>query len=238
MTGIRRSRAPHLTLRVCAAVLALAAAPACAQTRPDAEAAPQTPALGPEALAALVAKADSSRSKGVEGAPLTIYEVSDFQCPFCRQFFEETWPRIDSAYVQTGKARVVFLNLPLPIHAAAWPAAEAALCSGAQGKFWPMHDLLFQKQKEWGDGDVNARLEEYARSLSLDLAAFRSCTENDYVAQTLVNDVMQVSRAGMSGTPAFLLIPSDPAQRGASQALSGAVSFEEMSQQIEALLPK
>src|SRR5512143_451475 len=75
--------------------------------------------------AALLERAGMSRAKGEKGAPVTVMEISDFQCPFCGQFAREVYPRLDSAYVKTGKVQWVFVNLPLPNHANSWLAAEA-----------------------------------------------------------------------------------------------------------------
>ncbi|HEX5725427.1 MAG TPA: thioredoxin domain-containing protein, partial [Longimicrobiaceae bacterium] len=159
---------------------------------------------------------------------LTVVEVSDFQCPFCRQFTEQTYRRFDSAYIQTGKVRLIFVHYPLPNHAEAWGAAEAAMCAGVQGKFWPMHDRLFATQQEWAaQPDAAERFAGYAQALDLDMAAYRDCTENDRVAAVLVNDILQVSSAGVQGTPTFFL---------GQRAMSGALTFEEISREVEAQL--
>ena len=91
-----------------------------------------------------------SRAKGQQGAPVMVYEIADFQCPFCARFAREVFPKIDSAYVKTGKVQWFFVNLPLPTYGNAWAASEAALCAGAVAdKFWPFHDKLFAAQQEW-----------------------------------------------------------------------------------------
>jgi protein-disulfide isomerase len=180
----------------------------------------------------LVARADRERMKGTESAQLTIVEVSDFQCPYCRQFATTTYRQIDSAYVRTGRARMVYINLPLSSHHNAFPAAEAAMCAGAQGKFWPMHDRLFGAQRDWSAAtDAVQRFERMAQELELDMGAFRDCTQNDRTASIIVNDAMQAAGAGIQGTPAFIL--SSP---NGQRALSGAVSFEQFSQEVDALL--
>src|SRR3989449_7615083 len=79
----------------------------------------------------------AARSKGRPGAPVTVYEMSDFQCPYCRAFALATLPLLEREYVTTGKVRFVYINLPLPsLHANATAAAEAALCAARQHKFW------------------------------------------------------------------------------------------------------
>lgn len=207
-------------------LLLLAAAPACSQA-PPAEL--RAPSLSPAERDSVAARAERSRSRGREDAPVVIYEISDFQCPFCRQFTAETYPALDSAYVQTGKVRLVFLPFPIPSHPEAWAAAEGALCAGAQGKFWPMHDLLFQHQAEWSrEGLSEERLERYAASLKLDVPAFRACTLSDAVAPILVGDLLRISGAGIGGTPTFIL--------NGEHAIQGAQPFSEFQRQIEALL--
>src|SRR5207245_9672396 len=89
----------------------------------------------------------AARAKGRSDAPVTVYEMSDFQCPYCRAFALTTMPVLEKEYVQTGKVRFVYINLPLTTrHANAAAAAELAMCAARQGKLWPLHDLLFQRQ--------------------------------------------------------------------------------------------
>ena len=212
------------------AVSLLSFASACAQQGGAAESGRGARGGGPPVSPDSVAqRAERSRFKGSETAPVTIVEVSDFQCPFCRQFVEETWPKLDSAYVQTGKVRVVFIHLPLPMHAEAFAASEAAMCAGAQGKFWPMHDRLFAAQREWaGQADAGQRFARFAVELELDAAAYRECVENDRAAALIVNDVMRASGSGVQGTPTFFL--------NGQTALSGAIPFEQMRASIDSLL--
>jgi len=88
----------------------------------------------------------AARSKGAAGAPVTVYEMADFQCPACRMFAVTVLPTIEQEYVQTGKVRWVFINLPLTsIHPNAVAAAEVAMCAARQGRFWPTHDALYQQ---------------------------------------------------------------------------------------------
>src|SRR2546425_890321 len=92
----------------------------------------------------------AARAKGRSDAPVTVYEMSDFQCPYCRSFALTTMPLLEKEYVQTGKVRFVYINLPLTTrHPNAAAAAELAMCAARQGKFWPLHDLLFQHQDAW-----------------------------------------------------------------------------------------
>src|SRR5882762_10986500 len=92
----------------------------------------------------------AARTKGRSDAPVTVYEMSDFQCPYCREFALGTMPLLEREYIQAGKVRFVYINLPLSsVHRNAVSAAEVALCAARQQRFWAMHDLLFRHQDQW-----------------------------------------------------------------------------------------
>lgn len=87
---------------------------------------------------------------GKQSAKVTIVEFSDFQCPFCKQFFTNTFDQLKKSYIDTGKAKLYFRQYPLTsIHPNAQIAAEASECANAQGKFWQYHDILFTNQDAW-----------------------------------------------------------------------------------------
>ena len=212
-------------LRGLALLVLVAFLPACAEGQRAADAAQ---ANGP-ALQEVLAAADASRSKGAEDAPVTIVEISDFQCPFCARFAQETFPALDSAYIQTGQVRMIYINYPLPTHGQAWSSAKAALCAGAQDAFWPMHDVLFEEQRSWSGQDRPYPLyQSYAERIDIDTGAFGTCMENDQVAQILVGDLVQVTRAGITGTPTFVI--------NNEVALSGHLTLEEMAEHIDPFL--
>jgi protein-disulfide isomerase len=134
--------------------------------------------------------------------------------------------------VRTGKARVIYINLPLSMHREAYAAAEAAMCASAQGKFWPMHDRLFATQREWSNqANAGQHFERLAQAMELDMGAYRDCTANDRPASIIINDAMQAAEAGVRGTPAFIL--NSPAGQ---RALSGAVPFDQFAREMDALL--
>jgi protein-disulfide isomerase len=153
----------------------------------------------------LLKKAAESRAKGAQNAPVLVYEISDFQCPYCRQFAVDVFPQIDSAYVKTNRVQWVFVSLPVPSHPNSWVAAEAALCAGAVAdRFWPMHDRIFLGQSEWAaaadPGQVMAR---YAKEIAVPMDAWTACVEQDRVAPIILQDVIFGSR--VSGTPTFVV---------------------------------
>ena len=98
---------------------------------------------------AITKAADKGRATGNPAAAIWLVEVSDFQCPWCKKFHDETFATVKKEYVDSGKIRLAYLNLPLSMHANAMPAAIAAMCASAQGKFWEMHDKLFDTQQTW-----------------------------------------------------------------------------------------
>jgi protein-disulfide isomerase len=188
---------------------------------------PATPAAA--AIDSINSRADVGRYRGAENAPITIFEFSDFQCPFCRQFERETFAAVDSAFLATGRARLIYFNLPLPNHLNSWVAAEAAMCSAAQGKFWPMHERLFAGQDAWSAAAAPATIfEGYAREAGVDLPAFRACTAADKVARILTQDLTFALGHGVGSTPTFVLIREPAAgedPQKAQRVLSGAAPF-------------
>ncbi|HEX6368127.1 MAG TPA: thioredoxin domain-containing protein [Longimicrobium sp.] len=177
-------------------------------------------------------RANRGRMKGADSAQVTIVEISDFQCPYCREFAATTYKQIDSVYVRTGRARILYINLPLTSHREAFGAAEAAMCAGVQGKFWQMHDRLFATQGEWGgQADAGRRFERFARDLRLNMADWRDCTANDRTAPLIVGDAMQAAEASINGTPTFILN-----SRNGQKALTGAVPYDQFAREIDALL--
>lgn len=167
---------------------------------------------------------------GSDAAAVTVVAFSDFQCEYCRQHSLETLPRIVETYVNGGRVRYVWRDLPLDIHANALAAAEAAHCAGAQGAFWPMHDRLFEAQAEWSAAEetaLAALLAGYAADLELNTAAFGRCLETGQFEAQIRQEALEASRAGLNTTPAFLV---------EDQLLIGAQPFERFQEVIDAAL--
>ena len=141
----------------------------------------------------------SSPSLGPVDAPVTLVEFSDFQCPYCARIAPVV-KRIAGEY--PGRVRVVFRQFPLrSIHAHAQKAAEASLCAFDQGRFWEMHDALFEDIKKLESKDLTAR----ARKLNLDLEAFNQCLDSGKYAAAVQQDLEDGMVAGVSGTPAVFI---------------------------------
>jgi protein-disulfide isomerase len=175
--------------------------------------------LLPAVVTAQAASKDvlAARSKGSPSAPITVYEMSDFQCPYCRQHALEAFPELEKSYIETGKVRWVFLNFPLTsIHHNAAAAAELALCGARQGKFWPLHDLLFKYQETWAPlkepGPFLMSLIDSAHVLKEPMEA---CLTTGAARAELEADAQAAQRSGAQSTPTFyieggLLVGSQP----------------------------
>lgn len=149
----------------------------------------------------------ASRSKGSPKAPVTVYEMSDFQCPFCRSFARETFPQLDRRYIKTGKVRWVFINFPLTsIHPHAAPAAQLALCAAKQGGFWKVHDLLFQYQKTWAPlNEAGPFFVSLADSAGLSKKALLACVAAPETMKDVKAEAEGAQRAGATSTPSFYI---------------------------------
>ena len=152
---------------------------------------------------------------GSKTAPLTIVEVGDYQCHMCKLWFEETRPLIIENYVETGKANLVFIDMPF-LGRDSTPASEATYCANDQGKYWEYHTMLFRFQEEIDDGWANAsRLQAFALNLGLDMEQFDKCMiTDDYRAQVNANMQMAKKQFGANSTPTFVIVgPTGEAQK-------------------------
>lgn len=147
------------------------------------------------------------RSKGKSTAPVTVYEMSDFQCPFCQRFALETFPAIEKDYINTGKVRWIFINYPLTsIHPNASPAAEYAMCAAYQGKFWPTHDALYARQEKWAEIKNPAPFfSDLGKSLGLRAEAMDKCLRNGDGIALVRSDAAGAVRSGANSTPSFFI---------------------------------
>jgi protein-disulfide isomerase len=147
------------------------------------------------------------RSKGSPKAPVTVYEMSDFQCPYCRQFALETFPQLERDYIRPGKVRWVFINFPLTsVHPHASAAAELAVCAGKQQGFWRVHDLLFAHQETWAPlKEAGPFFVSLADSAKLSKPALLSCLESPDTRNSVRADAEGAARSGATSTPTFYI---------------------------------
>ncbi len=139
-----------------------------------------------------------SASKGPSSAPVTVAVFSDFQCPACSQWIQ---PIQSTMATYKDKIRFVFKHLPLPMHNNARNAALASEAASNQGKFWPMHDLLFQNQNALSRAD----LDRYAGQLGLDLGKFKKDFDDPETRKRVDRDFQEANRIGVPGTPTFFI---------------------------------
>ncbi len=164
-----------------------------------------------------VATAGRPEKGGGAKAPITIIEFSDYQCPFCKR----AEGAVDEVVKTYGdKVRLVFRDYPLPMHPQARPAAEAANCANAQGKFWDYHAKLFANQSALGE----EKLKEYAKDVGLDGAKFDQCLAEKPFKAAIDKDIADGEKVGVTGTPAFFIN---------GRMLSGAQPFEKFKEVIE-----
>lgn len=162
------------------------------------------------ALAAALGQADdpmAARAKGRADAPVTVYEMADFQCPACRLFAVTVLPTLEREYVQTGKVRWVFINLPLTsIHPNAMVAAVVGVCAGRQGRFWQSHDALYQHQDEWAKlAQPRAKLVSLAQHAGVDRAKLLACLDEGSARAEVELDSQRAQRSGARATPSFYI---------------------------------
>jgi protein-disulfide isomerase len=149
----------------------------------------------------------ASRSLGRVDAPVVVYVMSDFQCPYCRQFALTTFPPLEHEFVRTGKARFAFVNLPLTqVHRHAVAAAEVAMCAARQSKFWPVHDLLFRRQEQWAQKEQpGPYLLALGDSAGADRAQLARCVASRATEPEIRADAERAARAGAKSTPTFYI---------------------------------
>lgn len=162
---------------------------------------------------------DGDPSIGPSDAPITIVEFSDYQCPYCQAWYQQTFDKLMASY--PGKILFVYRDLPLPGHPESLPAAEAANCAGEQGAYWKFHNDLFSGQYSLG----RAAYEQYASDLGLDTSAFSTCLDDHRYQAEVKADSADAVRLGLNGTPSFVIN---------GQILVGAQPFEQFKAIIDA----
>ena len=174
-------------------------------------------------------RADVDRIRGDSAASTWLLIVSDFQCPWCKRWHDQTGRQVSQEYVESGKVRVAYLHLPLDdIHRHARPAAESSMCAGAQGKFWAFHDSVFARQEEWAPlADAATVFNDIAASIGLDAAAYAQCLRDDVMLPMIEADVQRAKQAGARSTPTFFI---------GNRVLAGAQPFDSFKVALDTAL--
>jgi Protein-disulfide isomerase len=161
----------------------------------------------------------SAPKMGKDGAPVTLVEFSDFQCPFCHRF-APTLKQVEQKY--GDKVQIVYRQYPIAsLHPFAFKAAEASLCAQEQGKFWEMHDAMFGEQTKLGVAD----LKQTAVKLGMDKGKFDKCIDTGRYVEQVQKDMADGTRVGVNGTPAVFI--------NGTELKGGAVPFSVVSAAID-----
>lgn len=175
--------------------------------------------------------------RGDPNAPVTIYEYSDFQCPFCSRYAVQTQPAINDAYVRQGEVRVVFRDFPLEgLHPNARAAHVAALCVADQGApiYWEMHDQIFDTQGEWSQsGDAETYFANLAEGIGVDMDQYNACVESGEKNALIDASIQEAQSNGFGGTPSFRFVDES---NGEGYDLVGAQPFEQFAGFIDAIV--
>jgi protein-disulfide isomerase len=149
---------------------------------------------------------------GKADAPVTIIEYSDFECPFCKRAVDGGLKQVVEEYVDTGKAKLYFRHYPLPFHSKAQAAAEATECANEQGKFWEMHDKIFENQASLSRANLITWADE------LGITEMKECLDSGKYTDEVKNDMAEGQQGGVQGTPAFFIN---------GRLVVGAIPFED-----------
>lgn len=175
-----------------------------------------------------------------ETAKVAIVEFSDYECPFCQRFWDQTLGQLKKNYVDTGKAIFVYRDLPLAFHdPAATREANAAECAGELGGdkiFYQFHDGIYEQTPGNGQGISETELIEIGSGLGLDKAKLTKCIEGNEFADEIKKDVQDATEAGISGTPGFVVgtLSQDGGVGGV--LIKGAQPYSAFEQAINKLL--
>jgi protein-disulfide isomerase len=168
---------------------------------------------------------------GSSSAPITIIEFGDYQCPQCNNWFHNTRPQLETNYIETGKAKLVFVDLAF-FGPDSTNAAEATYCAGDQGKYWEYHNILYSNQQGINDGWASPdNLKSFASQLNLDRDLFDSCIDSDKYKNRVERNVLEAKRNGASATPTFIIVGSN----GDQQTIEGAQPFSVFKQVLDSM---
>jgi protein-disulfide isomerase len=176
---------------------------------------------------------DDDPIKGDPKAPVTIIEFSDFQCPFCKRFYDQVLPSLEKEYITTGKVRLVFRDYPLDFHKNALPAAIAANCAGEQGKYWEVHDFLFENPNKLDTTSILSATGE----LNLNHEKFEKCLNDNTKEAEINKDFQDGQLYGVRGTPSFFVGKTEGNKNEMTGVyIRGAQPFQVFKTEIDRLL--
>jgi len=194
---------------------------------------PQQPSKG-------VASVDDDPILGDKNAPVTIIEFSDYECPFCKRHFDETFPQLVKEYVDKGKVKIIYRDFPLSFHdPMATKEAVAANCAKEQGgdkKYFEFHDEIFKRTISNGNGLNDEKILTIAKDLGLNTGKFTTCLSNQAQTDEVKKDIADGTAAGASGTPTFLIGKTTSNGEIDGELLIGAQPFAAFQAVIDPML--
>jgi protein-disulfide isomerase len=191
----------------------------------------------PKSNAAVVSDvADTANAGPAQGyllgkvdAPVKIVEFADFECPSCGGFATVTEPDVRTRIIDPGLANLTFYDFPLTQHRNTLSASNAAACADEQGKFWPMHDRIFQAQDEWNGEATDAPkpfLKRYAGEVGLDVAKWESCFDARKYKKRISANLAEGMRRGVGSTPTFII---------GNRLYAGMRSYDELKKIVDSV---
>jgi len=176
---------------------------------------------------------NSSPALGSENAPVTIVEFGDYQCEACYHWFHNTRDTLIDNYIETGKAKLVFVDLPF-LGRDSPKAAQASYCAEDQGQYWEYHTMLYTFQdglpdSGWADRD---RLNSFAFSLDMNMDEFNDCMDSSKYAKRVKANYDEAVKNGVQQTPTFIIISQD----GTIEKFAGAQPYSVFAATIEPML--
>lgn len=171
--------------------------------------------------------------KGNPDAPITIYEYSDFECPFCKRFYQIPDQLVKN---NNGKVNAIYRYFPLGFHdPLSTKESLASECAADQGKFWEFHDKVFAKTNSNGKGLKVSDLYSIAKNLGLKTSTFKSCLDSQKHLDKIKSDISGGAASGVTGTPGSIIKNN---KTGEVRVIAGAYPIESLQAAIDELLGK
>jgi len=179
---------------------------------------------------------DNDPILGNKDAKVTLIDFSDYECPFCKRYFDQTYSQIKTSYVDKGLVKIVYRDLPLSFHQNAHKEAEAAECSREQGGdavYFKYHDEIFTRTTSNGTGLALTELPIIANSLGLDGALLQTCLDSGKYKTEVDKDIADAGKVGANGTPTFFIGKSTSNGIIKGTKLVGAQPFSAFQTEID-----
>lgn len=214
------------------AVALLAATLACADAGesidPATAEAARPAATGDAAADPRVAAADAARILGSDTASVWVIDISDFQCPFCKVWHDRTFAQLREEFIDSGKVRFAYVNMPLRMHPHSREASNYAMCAGAQGRFFEYAEQLFATQEQWSElPSATAVFDSLSTVAGVDASELSRCVADGVMEGLVSADYERAVQTGVRSTPSFIV---------GNQRLEGVQSIENLRVAIEAAM--